>query len=157
MARVKITRDEYTAEGKKLKKALRELDKLECFIGFQRGNGSEKDGTDLCDIAAWNELGTSRGIPSRPFIRNTVDLHQTDIDKMLDKMAVQILKGKTAEQVLREMGVYLKGQMQEEITNGEYVPNAPATIRKKKSDKPLIDTGRMRSSVQYQIKEKGRS
>ena len=76
---------------------------------------------------------------------------------MLDKMVVQILKGKTAEQVLREMGVYLKGQMQEEITNGEYVPNAPATIRKKKSDKPLIDTGRMRSSVQYQIKEKGRS
>ena len=74
---------------------------------------------------------------------------------MLDKMAEQVINGATAEQVLRQMGVYLKGQMQEEITNGEYVPNAPGTIRKKKSDKPLIDTGRMRSSVQYQIKKKG--
>ncbi len=155
MASVKVTRDEYTADGMRLKKALEELNKLELFIGFQRGNGSEADGTDLCDIAAWNELGTSRGIPSRPFIRNTVDLHGEEINKTLDEMVKQILNGKTAEQVLRSAGIYLKGQMQEEIKNGEYVPNAPATIRKKKSEHPLIDTGRMRSSVQYQIKGKG--
>ena len=147
MANVRVTRDEYTAEGRQFQKTLEELNKLACFIGFQHGNGTEEDGTDLCDIAAWNELGTSQGIPSRPFIRNTVDLHQDEIK--------QVINGATAEQVLRQMGVYFKGQMQEEITNGEYVPNAPVTIRKKKSDKPLIDTGRMRSSVQYQIKKKG--
>ena len=155
MANVRVTRDEYTAEGRQFQKTLEELNKLACFIGFQHGNGTEEDGTDLCDIAAWNELGTSQGIPSRPFIRNTVDLHQDEINQMLDKMAEQVINGATAEKVLRQMGVYFKGQMQEEITNGEYVPNAPVTIRKKKSDKPLIDTGRMRSSVQYQIKKKG--
>lgn len=118
-------------------------------------NGTEEDGTDLCDIAAWNELGTSQGIPSRPFIRNTVDLHQDEINQMLDQMAVQVLNGATAEQVLRQMGLYLKRQMQKEIKNGEYVPNAPETIRKKKSDKPLIDSDSMRNSVLYQIKKKG--
>ena len=152
---MRVTRDEYTAEGRRLQKALKELGKLECFIGFQRTYASEKDGTDMCDVAAWNELGTSRGIPSRPFIRNTVDLHGDEINQVLDQMVKQILKGQTAEQVLRSMGVYLKGQMQEEIKNGEYVPNAPETIKKKGSEKPLIDTGRLRSSVQYQIKEKG--
>ena len=33
--------------------------------------------------------------------------------------------------------------------------NAPSTIRKKKSDKPLIDTGKMRQSVKYVIRKKG--
>ena len=154
MAKITI-KDEYTAEGRRMKKALEELDKLECFIGFQHGEAREGDGTDICDIAAWNELGTSRGIPSRPFIRNTVDLHADEINTHLEEMVKRILNGATAEQVLREMGVYLKGQMQTEITDGTFEPNSPSTIRRKKSDKPLIDTGRMRASVNFQIKKKG--
>lgn len=155
MANVRVTRDEYTAEGRQFQKTLEELNKLACFIGFQHGNGTEEGGTDLCGRAAWNELGTSRGIPSRPFIRNTVDLHQDEINQMLDKMAEQVINGATAEQVLRQMGLYLKRQMQKEIKNGEYVPNAPETVRKKKSDKPLIDLGKMYDGVLYQIKKKG--
>lgn len=155
MAKVKIT-DEYTAEGLRLKKALKELDKLECFIGFQRGEAKEKDGTDITDIAAWNELGTSRGIPSRPFIRNTVDLNEDEINDTLDQMVTEIMNGATAEQVLRETGAYLKGKMQTEITDGSYAPNDPATIKRKRSDKPLIDTGDMRRNVNYQIGKRGR-
>ncbi len=153
MAKVKLT-DNYTDAGKKLKKALQEIDKLECFIGFQRGD-AEEDGTDIADIAAWNELGTSRGIPSRPFIRNTVDLHKSEIDSLIDHMVIKILNGSTAEQVLREAGVFMKGAMQAEITDGSFEPNAPSTVKRKGSDKPLIDTGMMRASVNYQIKKKG--
>lgn len=47
------------------------------------------------------------------------------------------------------------GLVQEKIESGSYEPNAPSTIRKKKSDKPLIDTGRMRQSVKYVIRKKG--
>lgn len=155
MANVRVTRDEYTAEGRQFQKTLEELNKLACFIGFQYGMRKEKNGADLCNVAAWNEFGTSRGIPSRPFIRNTVDLHQDEINQMLDQMAVQVLNGATAEYVLNQMGSYLKGKMREEITDGEYVPNAPETIRKKGSDQPLIDLGGMYNGVQYQIKKKG--
>lgn len=157
MARVKVT-DQLTSEGRRLQKSLEELDKLECFIGFQRGEATHTDGgknVDMTDIAAWNDLGTGRGIPSRPFLRNTVDLHGKEINSMLDKAIEKIMNGATAEQVLREMGVMLKGKVQEEITDGSYKPNAPSTVRKKKSDKPLIDTGLMRESVNYQIKKKG--
>lgn len=156
MANVRVTRDEYTAEGRQFQKTLEELNKLACFIGFQHGNGTEENGKDLCDVAAWNELGTSRGVPSRPFIRNTVDLHQDEINQMLDQMVEQVLNGATAKYVLNQMGSYLRGKMQEEITDGEYVPNAPETIRKKKSDQPLIDSGRMYDGVLYQIKKKGK-
>lgn len=176
MAKVKIT-DEYTAEGRRMKKALEELDKLECFIGFQREDDQEEEDENgnerpnNTDIAAWNELGTSLGIPSRPFIRNTVDLHADEINANLDEMVKQILNGATAEEVLRNMGVYLKGRMQAEITDGTYAPNADITIhggwmrnkksgkpfyvKGKKSNHPLMDEGVMRASVNYQIKKKG--
>jgi len=61
----------------------------------------------------------------------------------------------TAKQALKELGIYQKDLVQQTITEGDFEPNAPSTIRKKRSDKPLIDTGRMRQSVNYVIKEKG--
>ena len=63
----------------------------------------------------------------------------------------------TAEKILREIAVFQKGLIQETIVEGDFEPNAPSTIRKKKSDKPLIDTGRMRQSVMTVIDKKGRS
>ena len=45
--------------------------------------------------------------------------------------------------------------MQHQMVEGEFVPNAPSTIRKKGSDKPLIDTGQLRQGVSYKICRKG--
>lgn len=180
MAKITI-KDEYTEEGQRMKTALEELDKLAVFIGFQREDDQEKEEEDEdgnkskrpnnTDIAAWNEFGTSQGIPSRPFIRNTVDLHADEINAHLDKMVKQILNGATAEDVLREMGAYLKGKMQGEISDGSFERNADITIhggwmrnkksgkpfyvKGKKSDHPLMDTGALRGGVNFQIKKKG--
>lgn len=35
--------------------------------------------------------------------------------------------------------------------NGEWASNSPATIKKKGSSKPLIDTGRLRGSITYEV------
>ena len=153
MAKVKIT-DQYTAEGLRLKRALIELDELECGVGFRHGK-ARNGGVDICDYAAWNELGTSNGIPSRPFIRNSVDLHRDEINSALDKIVEMILNGATAEQALRELGLFQQSLIQGEITDGSYAPNAKSTVRRKKSSHPLIDTGRMRQAVNYQIGKKG--
>ena len=48
-----------------------------------------------------------------------------------------------------------KRQVQHQMVEGEFVPNAPSTIRKKGSDKPLIDTGQLRQGVSYKICRKG--
>ena len=45
--------------------------------------------------------------------------------------------------------------MQDKITSGSFAPNAESTIKKKGSSKPLVDTGRMRKSVNYVIQKKG--
>ena len=134
---------------------LEELGKLEVRVGIQQEESSG-NGVDLLDRAIFNELGTAH-IPSRPFLRNSVDTNVENINAFLQSMKKEILKGGSAENVLKKIGVFQKGLVQEEITKGNFVPNSEATIKRKGSDTPLIDTGRMRQSVNYVIKEKGGS
>ena len=148
-------REKVTADGKKFQKMLEDLDKLEVRIGIQQGAGSD-NGVDLVDIAMFNELGTVH-IPSRPFLRDSVDAHSSEINAFLQSMRTQLVKGGSAEDTLKKIGVFQKGLIQKEIVNGDFVPNSPETIKRKGSDKPLIDTGRMRQSINYVIQEKGGS
>ena len=55
---------------------------------------------------------------------------------------------------MKSIGVFQKGLVQAEIVDGDFEPNAPSTIKKKGSDKPLIDTGKMRQSVNFVIVKK---
>lgn len=57
--------------------------------------------------------------------------------------------------MLKEIGIFQKDLIQEKITDGDFAPNAESTIRQKGSSKPLIDSGRMRQSVNYVIQKKG--
>ena len=60
------TTDRITPDGIKFQRMLKELADKEVRIGFQHGKATEENGADVCDVAAWNELGTER-MPSRPF------------------------------------------------------------------------------------------
>lgn len=146
--------DRMTAEGRQFQQMLKDLAELEVRIGFQHGQATEEDGTDICDVAAWNELGTVKN-PSRPFLRKSVDENEEKINRFLQAKKADLLQGKSAEQVLKEIGIFQKDLIQEKITEGSFTPNAASTIHKKGSNKPLIDTGRMRQSVNYVVKKKG--
>lgn len=150
---VKVT-DKVTAEGKKLQKILKELADKEVRVGFQQGKATEEDGTDVCDIAAWNELGTVN-MPSRPFLRMSVDDNSDKINSFMSAQKRSIINGEPAERILKKIGIFQKDLIQEKITEGSFAPNAPSTIKAKGSSKPLIDTGRMRQSVNFEIKQKG--
>ena len=140
--------DRLTPEGRRFYAELEKLRSKRVFVGFQAGKVTDDRGVDMAQIAMFNELGTSE-IPSRPFLRQTMEKNQDDIQ--------DIAEGGTAEDALKQLGVYGKGLVQAQIREGTFKPNAPSTIRKKKSDKPLIDTGKMRQSVNYVIKQKGES
>ena len=148
------TRDRITPEGQRFFRELAELKELEVRVGFQRGDAQEEDGTDICDVAAFNELGTDH-IPARPFIRQSVDDNESKINSFLKEEVKDFAQGKSAEQILKEIGIFQKDLMQDKITSGSFAPNAESTIKKKGSSKPLVDTGRMRQSVNYVIQKKG--
>lgn len=147
-------RDRLTPEGQRFFRELAELKELEVRVGFQRGKSQEEDGTDMCDVAAFNELGTDH-IPARPFIRQSVDDNESKINSFLKEEVKDFTHGKSAEQILKGIGIFQKDLMQDKITSGSFAPNAESTIKKKGSSKPLVDTGRMRQSVNYVIQKKG--
>ena len=151
---VKI-KDRITGDGKRLLDSMKELKELEVRVGFQSGKDTQEDGTDICDIAAWNELGTEN-IPSRPFIRNSVDNHSDEINSFLMEKRNDLVHGASAKQVLNEIGLFQKNMIQSEIIDGSFEANAESTIKKKGSSRPLIDTGRMRQSVNYVVQKKGK-
>ena len=149
--------DETTPEGKRFYQELAKLKDLMSYAGFRQGQAASDDGVDMVDIAVFNEVGTSSA-PSRPFMRKSVDDNDEKIIAVCQAQWAKLCDGTTtAEKILREIAVFQKGLIQETIAEGDFEPNAPGTIRKKKSDKPLIDTGRMRQSVMTVIDKKGRS
>jgi len=161
---VKIT-DRETPEGKRFMAELADLAGLEVFVGYQRGEKQSEDGHDLVDIAAWNELGTSRGIPERPFLRQTIDKNQDAIWDAMDAIPGHIENGMDGKTLCNALGEMVVGMVQEEIPTGNFAPNAPSTlghtrisdgkyIKRKKSDVPLIDTGQLRQSVHHVVRKK---
>lgn len=89
-------------------------------------------------------------------MRDSVDNHMDELGNEIAGWCKKIVNGEMqAHEMMMNIGMMQKGLMQEEIARGSFAPNSPATIKKKGSDTPLIDTGIMRSSVNYQIVEKG--
>lgn len=149
--------DRLTPEGQRFFKEIEKLKKMKVRVGYQQGKDFyDEDGkkVDVLDVAMFNELGTAR-TPSRPFMRKSVDDNADKITSFCKSRLKGIADGsKNAETVLKEIGAMQVGLIQKTIKDGDFVPNAPSTIAKKGSDKPLIDTGQMRQSVHYVITDK---
>lgn len=143
---------DLTPEGKRYFAQLEKLSKLEVQVGFQSGDMYD-DGTSLAEIAAYNELGTSTS-PARPFMKQSFENHEEELKAACKAVNDTIASGGSVEQALNALGVSVKGLVQEEIVDGDFTENALSTIKKKKSEQPLIDTGTMRQSVNFVIKRR---
>ncbi len=116
------------------------------------GLPSGKSPGDVIKIAVWNHWGTSRGIPPRPFLANAMRDNRGKYRRAMMKSARDVMLGNTAlPTVLNKLGIMAQGDIQAEITALQSPPNAPNTIRQKGSSNPLIDTGRMRAAVTWDV------
>lgn len=146
--------DRITAQGRRFFAELERLRRLQVRVGFQQGQAFSEDGVDMVDIVAWNEVGNAH-TPARPFLRKSVDENETLINNFCRQQLRELTEGRISSQsVLNRIGAMQVGLVQDKITDGDYAPNAQSTIQRKGSDKPLIDTGRMRQSVHFVIRLK---
>jgi len=107
----------------------------------------------LVVIAAANEFGTAN-IPARPYIRSTVDENEEKYFKASTSlMGKMIDEDMTKTQGLTLMGQLIEGDIKKKIRILKDPPNAPATIRLKGSDNPLIDKGFLLNSIRYVVKK----
>lgn len=107
-------------------------------------------------IACTHEFGLKIGnavIPERSFIRGTVDAKTKEIAAMAKKLASLVIDGTTdIHKALDVLGQYVRGLIQARISAGIPPPLKPATIARKGSSKPLIDTGQLRASIDTEVR-----
>ena len=126
-----------------------ELGGKQVKVGIQAGSGSH-DGVDILDIAIYNHFGT-RNIPSRPFVSDCFDKNQGQISEAKKRIVYRVMEGMPASAGLAQLGQWYQDVLKGHIRNGGWVPNAPATIKRKGSSRPLIDTGQLVNSVRWKI------
>ena len=150
-----VSSGRVTVKDKGLRKIRRELEKASrrVVVGVLAGSEPYPDGTTVEEVATWNHWGTET-IPARPFITATVEERKTEIKALELRLAKGLFEGKiTQEQALEFMGAYIKGEIITKINDFFPPENAPSTIARKGSSKPLVNTKQMVGSIDYQIRD----
>jgi phage gpG-like protein len=120
-----------------------------------------KDPVTVAEYASWNEFGvrnkanTGWKIPPRSFLRSTIDERQQEyvlrLSNLISAAIGENANGDDAETIVGKLAESAVGDVKQKIVRLRTPPNAPYTIRKKKSTNPLIDTGRLLNSIVHKI------
>lgn len=118
-------------------------------VGFLEG-ATYPDGTPVALVAAVNEFGRpDRNQPPRPFFRAMISEKQKDWPRALGAVAKN--NDYDIDKTLGQMGEGIKGQLQESIRQLDSPALSPVTVARKGFAKPLVDTGHMMNSVDYEV------
>ena len=129
----------------------------EIAVGFPMGKAlAYPDGTRVVDVAATNVFGTDQ-IPARDFFaygRNDVIRRTGPTLKQM--VAIQNKGGKeeAVEALRNAAGLAGEAAIRQAIIDLDQPPNAEMTIAMKGSENPLIDTGHLKNSVTYVIRNR---
>ena len=135
---------------KRIRSTLAALRKSSVRVGIQPNQMTE-DGQNLAQVAFYNEYGTM-AIPSRPFMRTTLSQNREALDNLIDQQVNEVYTAHVEpRQFMGRIGAWYSGQMKDTITIGPWVKNTAATIKRKGSSKPLIDTGNLRATINYKV------
>lgn len=118
-------------------------------VGFLSG-ATYPSGTPVALVAAIQDFGApKRNIPPRPFFRNMVAAKQGEWPGAI----ANLLRANDydARKTLGQVGEAVKGQLIQSIRDTNDPPLKPATIRRKGFSKPLVDTGHMIDSVDFEV------
>nr|DAJ97448.1 MAG TPA: virion morphogenesis protein [Caudoviricetes sp.] len=107
------------------------------------------------ELAAIHEFGSpARNIPERSFLRKPLISNAAVIANLAKNAVGKFITGQiTAEAALGALGEEAKSISKTAITEGITPALKPATIKRKKSSKPLIDTGQLLNSITYEVRK----
>jgi len=139
----------------KIERELRSARKLVALVGIPSDakRHDENPNIGLAEIAFIMEKGsTVNNIPPRPFMQQTRTMNEKKVAGLSKKYLSAISTGKmSAMDAIKKLGASYEGSMKKIFLTGAFAPDAPATARRKKSSRPLIDTGLLRQSIKYKV------
>lgn len=143
-ATVKIKLDTRKLDA--LVEAMRALSSQRVKVGVLGAAGSEN-----VVKAVANEFGTA-DIPERSFLRATFNAQRAAyVNALRRAVDAIVMRRMTPQQALGLLGVRVVADVQQTITEIDTPPLAPSTVAAKGSTQPLIDTGRLRASIAFEV------
>lgn len=143
-----------------IKKALSFLENTRCLVGIPQEHSSRRDDEiNNAELAFIHTYGSpKRNIPPRPFIEPAIEQSRTrkEITKLLQSAAIKAIEGDTSAALadMHEAGICGENAVKDYIGSSNLTPNSEATIKRKGSSAPLIDTDSLHSSVTHVIEER---
>lgn len=128
-------------------------------IGAKATRANSKDGFNNAEIGIVHEMGSqSNQVPARSFLRMPLETKSREITQFAQNNKGMIAEGKVVK-FFELLGIKAEAIIQEAFASrgfGNWSPNTPATIAKKGSSAPLIDTGELRKSISSEVMTNGR-
>ena len=119
---------------------------------YPKDNDDAGEPATLAEVAFYNEFGTKRGIPERPFIRATADEKRDVYAKYTKTQISKIFSGtQSIKKSLEKIGTLAQGHVRKKMKTLKTPPNAASTIAAKGSSNPLIDTSILLKSIDYEV------
>lgn len=101
--------------------------------------------------ATWtDEAGNQREIPARSFLRGWFDENEARLKEMLVKR-LQANGPARWQNAFAQLALWIQADIQRRIRRRIPPPLAPATIKRKKSSVPLIDTGQLLAAITARV------
>lgn len=93
--------------------------------------------------------------PPRPVLEPALDNNKEQMAELMKDAAIVALEGGNITPELETIGMQGQNIARDWFTNpaNKWAPNSQDTIKRKGSDKPLIDSGEMRKAITYIVKD----
>lgn len=104
----------------------------------------------VAEVAEIHEVGA--GVPRRSWLVDWLEAHRPEVARTMRALSKRVLLGKVTPKIATaQLGVWAVGSIQQRIADFIPPPLAEATIKRKGSSVPLIDTGQLRTSITSRV------
>ena len=116
-------------------------------VPAQGSNLSRAKNAQVLEIAR-KLRGRIMKIPERSFLRSTFDGQRATLGTAVERVVGKVATGKAkAEEAAQKFAHLAETVFRRGLLAVKEPPNAPLTVKIKKSDQPLVDSGRLRASI----------
>lgn len=143
---------------KRIVRKTRFLSGKEIRAGVLSSAGTESNGVPIAQVGAFNEYGTRASakrpwnVPARPFLSRTTD-EKRGWQRNVTNAVNRIIEGAEVMSELNTVGETMKTDIKNIFGQvSKFKRLKPSTIEKKGHNLPLLDSGALYDSIDYEVK-----
>ena len=119
------------------------------------GSQNHSEGITVFQIGMIHEFGVpEKNIPRRSFIRVPIENNIKEITKLIENNHRLVSENAMSAKVaLDRIGIKAQNTIKESFRNNDWKANSKATVKRKGSSRPLIDTGQLIGSISFIVEK----